>query len=224
MASSSFQTSIDRDQFSSAADYAYAALRDQIVSGRFAPGRRLTEVELAGLLGISRTPTRLALSRLEAEGLAVLRPRIGLVVASLESEAVFELYELRAALEGTAAAMAARHAGPRDIELLQRLLEEETRLPETPQVRYRHNRVLHDALYEAAHNRFLVKSLQALHDSMALLGRTTFSAKGRAAVAHAEHRRIVEAIARRDPEAAERHAREHVNQALAVRQSLMSGK
>ena len=61
---------LDRDQFASAADYAYAALRKEIVEGRFPPGRRMREIELAQLLGISRTPTRQALSRLELEGLA----------------------------------------------------------------------------------------------------------------------------------------------------------
>lgn len=214
-------TTVDRSQYGSAADYAYAALREEIVAGRFAPGRRLTEVELASLLGISRTPTRLALSRLESEGLAVLRPRAGLVVASLEPDAVLELYDLRAVLEGAAAAMAARHAAPRDLEILQRLIDQESELPERPDVRYRHNRLFHEALYEAAHNRFLVKSLQALHNSMALLGRTTLASKGRAALAHAEHRGIVDAIVRREPDEADHLAREHVNRALAVRQSLM---
>lgn len=221
MNASPIQTSVDRNQYSSAADYAYAALLEEIVAGRFAPGRRLTEVELARLLGISRTPTRLALSRLETEGLAVLRPRVGLVVASLEPEAVLELYELRAVLEGAAAAMAARHAAPRDLEILQRLIEQESVLPEQPDIRFRHNRLFHEALYEAAHNRFLVKSLHALHDSMALLGRTTLAAKGRAPLAHAEHRLIVEAIVERDPAGADRRAQEHVNKALAVRRALM---
>ena len=63
---------LDRDQFASAADYAYAALRKEIVEGRFPPGRRMREIELAQLLGISRTPTRQALSRLELEGLLVV--------------------------------------------------------------------------------------------------------------------------------------------------------
>lgn len=211
------ETLLERDQFGSAADYAYALLREEIVAGRFAPGRRMREVELAARLGISRTPTRLALSRLENEGLVVLRPRIGLVVASLDPEAVLELYETRAAFEGTAAALAARHATARDLETLVRLLDQEAALPDEPATHFRHNRLLHEAIYSATHNRYLIKSLQALYDSMALLGSTTLAVKGRAATAHAEHRQIVEAIVARRPEDAERRARDHVNQALALR-------
>ena len=105
----------DRAKFASAADYAYAALRREIIEGRFAPGRRMREIELAEHLGISRTPTRQALTRLELEGLLDLRPRTGLVVSVLDMDAVEELYEMRAALEGTAAALASKHASPKDL-------------------------------------------------------------------------------------------------------------
>ncbi len=64
----------DRSKFASATDYAYATLRRAIIEGRFAPGRRMREIELAEHLGISRTPTRQALTRLELEGLLNLRP------------------------------------------------------------------------------------------------------------------------------------------------------
>lgn len=208
-----------RDGYDSAADYAYAALREGILDGRYAPGRRMREVELASLLGISRTPTRLALSRLENDGLIELRPRAGLVVASLDAHATEELYEMRAALEGTAAALAARHASARDLDALQHLVAEEAALPDDPAVRFRHNRVFHHALYQAAHNRFLMKSLQALHDSIALLGPTTMRTAGRAAAAQAEHQRIVEAIVARNADAADRCAQAHVVQALAIRRA-----
>ena len=118
----------DRTKFASAAEYAYAALRREIVEGRFAPGRRMREVELAEHLGISRTPTRQALTRLELEGLLDLRPRTGLVVSVLDMDAVEELYEMRAALEGTAAAMAAKHASPKDLAALDRLVAEGEKL------------------------------------------------------------------------------------------------
>lgn len=209
----------DREQYGSAADYAYAALREEIVSGRFAPGRRLREVELAERLGISRTPTRLALSRLENEGLIDLRPRVGLVVASLDAGATEELYEMRAALEGTAAAFAARHASARDLDLLHRLVAQEGALPDDAETRYRHNRVFHDALYGAARNRFLVKSLNALHDAIALVGPTTMAVAGRAEAAHREHGLIVEAIAARDPATADQRARDHVLRALVLRRA-----
>lgn len=212
-------TPLNRDQYGSAADYAYAALREEIVSGRFASGRRMREVELATLLGISRTPTRLALSRLENEGLVELKPRLGLVVASLDSQAMEELYEMRAALEGTAAALAARHASTRDVDTLRQLVEEEGTLSTDPAIRHRHNRVFHSALYHAAHNRFLMQSLEALHNAIALLGPTTMAGAERLAAAHAEHKQVVEAIVARDPVGADASMRQHILQALTLRRA-----
>jgi DNA-binding GntR family transcriptional regulator len=210
-----------RATFASAADYAYAALRREIVEGRFAPGRRMREIELSQRLGISRTPTRHALSRLELEGLLNLRPRAGLVVSVLDMDAVEELYEMRAALEGTAAAMAARHASPRDLALLDRLLDEEIHLGNDPASLYRHNRELHEAIHTAAHNRYLEKSLHALHDAIALLGPTTLAVAGRRVVAHDEHAAIVKAIKERDDAQAGRLASVHILGALDVRRTIL---
>jgi DNA-binding GntR family transcriptional regulator len=181
----------------------------------------MREIELAQRLGISRTPTRQALSRLELEGLLDLRPRAGLVVSVLDMDAVEELYEMRAALEGAAAGMAARHASPRDLALLTRLLDEETGLDSEPASLYRHNRELHEAIHMAAHNRYLEKSLHALHDAIALLGPTTLAATGRPIIAHAEHAAIVKAIAERDDVLADRLARAHILGALDVRRAIL---
>jgi DNA-binding GntR family transcriptional regulator len=210
----------ERERFGSAADYAYATLRAEILEGRFAPGRRMREIELSERLGVSRTPVRAALSRLEGEGLLALVPRVGLVVATLEPDAIAELYEMREALEGTAASLAARHAGPRDIAALRELIEVERTLPRDPAVRAQHNLAFHQAIYAAAHNRFLVKSLYALHDAIALLGPTTFAGEGRPEHAEQEHARIAEAIAAQRPEEAETAARGHVRQAFTVRQAM----
>jgi DNA-binding GntR family transcriptional regulator len=212
----------DRAKFASAADYAYATLRRAIIEGRFAPGRRMREIELAEHLGISRTPTRQALTRLELEGLLNLRPRSGLVVSVLDMDAVDELYEMRAALEGTAAAMAAKHASPRDLALLERLIAEGEKLDRKPFNLYRHNRELHDAIQVASHNRYLEKSLSALQDAIALLGPTTLAEKGRFAIAQAEHAAIVQAISQREAEKADRLARAHVLSALEIRRAILA--
>jgi DNA-binding GntR family transcriptional regulator len=180
----------------------------------------MREIELSEWLGVSRTPVRAALSRLEGEGLVALVPRTGLVVATLEADAIAELYEMREALEGAAAALAARHAGPRDITVLRDLVEAERRLPSDPAARAQHNLSFHQAIYAAAHNRFLVKSLHALHDAIALLGPTTFAVQGRPKAAEREHARIVDAIAAQEPDEAEAAARSHVRQAFTVRQKM----
>lgn len=210
----------DRDQYASAADYAYAALRREIVDGRFAPGRRIREIEISTWLGISRTPVRQALSRLEVEGLLTVLPRVGMVVATLDDAAMAELYDIREVLEGAAASLAARNASPREIATLQAMVEQEAQLPPDPPVLIQHNLLFHQAIYAAAHNQFLLKSVQALHDSLALLGPTTLAVKDRPQAVAEEHRAIVEAIAARDPERAEAAAKRHIRQAGDVRRAM----
>ncbi|MGD9844169.1 MAG: GntR family transcriptional regulator [Variibacter sp.] len=211
----------DRAQFGSASDYAYAALREAIVARRFPPGRRMREIELAEWLGVSRTPTRHALSRLEIEGLLTLRPRDGLIVSALDSTATEELYEMRAAIEGAAAAMAARHASARDIATLTDLVDREADVAKNASARFQHNLTFHQALYTAAHNRFLIKSLNALHDVIALLGPTTLGVEGRFRDACREHQRIVRAIAARDEQGAAVEASGHVLKALSIRKAML---
>jgi DNA-binding FadR family transcriptional regulator len=137
-------------------------------------------------------------------------------------DAVEELYEMRAALEGTAASLAAKHASPKDLAALARLIAEGEKLDRDPFKLYRHNRELHDAIQVAAHNRYLEKSLSALQDAIALLGPTTLAEKGRFAVAQAEHAAIVQAIAQREGETAEQLARAHVLSALETRRAILA--
>ena len=95
-----------------ASDRAYAALREDILTGRLSAGTGLSEVELAGRLGVSRTPLRAALARLALEGLVdTTRGRTG-VVSAVSAESVTELFELREALETQAARLAARRRDP----------------------------------------------------------------------------------------------------------------
>lgn len=212
--------SAERQSHGSAADFAYATLRGEIMGGLLAPGHRMREQELSERLHVSRTPVREALSRLQADGLVAMQPRVGLAVAELDDAGVIELYETREALEGTAAQLAARYANPRDIAAMRAILAAEELAPEDPVAQQRHNRTFHGAVLAAAHNRFLLKSLQALHDALTLLGPTTLARPGRREAAQAEHRRILDAIERRDAAAAEAEMRAHVKRGAEVRQRM----
>ena len=86
---------------------AYNALRERIVTGHLAPGARIVAEDVAAELAISRTPVREAFRQLDAEGLLVIRPNRGAVVASLSVDELLDLFEMRAALEGLAARRAA---------------------------------------------------------------------------------------------------------------------
>lgn len=200
----------------SLAAQAYASLRGAIEAGELRPGMRLREEDLAVRMQMSRTPVREAVRRLEAEGFFARESRT-LVVASLDHQAVSELYAMREVLEGTAAAFAARHASDSEIVGLRDLLAIEADLLARPQELARHNERFHSALYGAAHNRYLLKTLNALRDARALLGPSTLLDPVRAAQAHAEHEALVTAIEAHRPAEADEAARLHIRAARRER-------
>jgi DNA-binding GntR family transcriptional regulator len=201
----------------SRADFVYDSLRDAIWEGRLAHGERIREEEIASLLGVSRTPVREALQRLQQRGLLVVGPGRGLMVAELSKQQVFELYAMREILEGSAARFAARHANETEVEILYRLQQELAESKSDALTLVKLNRRFHQAIYEAAHNQYLLDTLDSLNDSLALLHNITFRAPSRRADTDEEHRRIVEAIEKRDPDTAEKVAREHIRQAQRTR-------
>jgi DNA-binding GntR family transcriptional regulator len=204
------------------AEHAYRAIRNAIQEGQLEAGQRVLELELCSWLKVSRTPIREAMRRLQSDGMLVHAPGGGLSVAQHDLRAVAELYDVRERLEGAAAAMCARFADATEVHMLQAMLDSHRQLPDDPKLHARENTLFHEQIYRAAHNRFLLKSLQDLHDSVVLLGRTTFAAPGRIAEALEEHQAIVAAIARRDEAEAEELARRHVRRGYELRLSAMA--
>ena len=196
---------------------AYSRLRDAIREGRFKPGERIMENEVAEWLNVSRTPARDAIRRLEAEGMLQHESRAGLVVARLDRQAVMELYVMRETLEGTAARLCARHASDMELQDLLDLVERERQLAGNFEALARHNWRFHEAIHRGAHNRYLEKSLAAVNDSMVLLGTPLMLLPHRAQAAAEEHAQLVAAIERHDPDAAEEAARRHVRAAQRER-------
>ncbi len=198
-------------------ELAYAKLHSAIQGGTFEPGQRMMETEVADWLKMSRTPARDAMRRLENEGLLVHEPRLGLVIATLDHAAVMELYTMREVLEGTAARLAARHASELEVEQLLELIAVEKKLKGKYEELAEHNQRFHRALRQAAHNRFLLRALITVRDSMGLLGKSQMTLPHRAATAVKEHEAIVLAIQKRDVDAAEEAARAHVRAAQRER-------
>jgi DNA-binding GntR family transcriptional regulator len=203
---------------------AYDRFRQALRSGALKPGDRLLEVSLAESFGMSRTPIRQAMQRLQAEGLAMYAPPRGLCVATYSPAQIDELYEMREALEGTAARLAAQHAGPAEAAFLQTMAEAEGLLQEPPDTIAEQNRRFHQAIHEATHNRHLLQAIGTMADALLLLGRTTLSVPGRAAEARQEHMAMAAAIALHDPAAAEEAARSHIRAAYRARLGLYSGR
>ncbi|HQZ14116.1 MAG TPA: GntR family transcriptional regulator [Devosia sp.] len=199
---------------------AYHAIKTAIREGIYRPGERLREDEVAKRFGISRTPVREALARLQDKGLIEAGSGRGLSVTVLDMQQIFELYALREEMEGVVARFAAQHATQVEIENLTQLNESFSRATE-PLEASRLNRLFHDRLHDAARNRYLQVAVEELHDSIALLPTTTFHKEGRVADATAEHETIIDAIRRRDADTAWKASREHISNALKTRLSLM---
>ena len=200
----------------SRAEFVYEHLLEAISEGRLR-GTRIREEDIAKSLGVSRTPVREALQRLQERGLLTVGAGRSLVVRELGEREVTELYAMREILEGSAARFAAQYAGEEEIQRLYRLHETYIASFDRPERLVPLNRRFHHAIHEAAHNRYLTQALNAVHDSIALLHSTTFRVPARPERSDLEHRRIVQAIERRDPDAAEEAARAHIREARRTR-------
>lgn len=198
-------------------NWAYERLHEAIREGAIEPGQRLMETEVAAWLRISRTPVREAMRKLLAEGLLEHAASGGLAVTLYDLRAIGEFYATRERLEGVAAALAAQHADATELRILPAMLEAMRALPADPRAHARENQAFHEQIYRAAHNRFLLKSLQALLNFVPLLGRTTYHDQNRIEEAEREHAEIVAAIIARDPARAEDAARRHIRHAYNSR-------
>lgn len=197
---------------------AYEAIREAMEKGSLKPGERVSEYKVAQWLKISRTPAREGLRRLESEGLLARHARRGLIVASLDDDAMHELYAAREVLEREAAAQAARRASDAEIEMLKHLMDAETSIAEDPKRMYEHNLVFHQLIYRAAHNRYILKFLNAISDAIsAHRGTSTLVQPSRRQSVIREHRAIVAAIARRNEDDARNAAAAHIKSALKAR-------
>ncbi|HTV95219.1 MAG TPA: GntR family transcriptional regulator [Steroidobacteraceae bacterium] len=204
-------------------EFVYGRLRSAIRNRELKPGDRLRETELAGRLGVSRTPVREALKRLEADGLTRVAPPRGFVVTELTHARVMELYAMREVLAGVAARFAAEQSSPMEIQTLQELIAQQAAAKDADAAA-RLNDALRAAITSAAHNEYLTRATNSLNDALELLGRTTYSVPGRIRSGWKENKRVVEAIARGNGAAAEEAARLHVRNAAKLRVQMLFGK
>ena len=201
---------------------AYGLILQAIDTGIYKPGSRLVESELADRFGVSRTPIREALQRLETQSM-LTRDGRSLIVASLDHSQMAELYTVRTALEGLAAELAAQHAAAEEIQVLYDMVAEDHAFIDQPTKLSQANRRFHRQIHLASHNRFLVQQLDLVYRSMALLASTSLAAEGRGEVALAEHLAIVQAIEARDGAAASKALREHLSIAFQTRLKIDAG-
>jgi DNA-binding GntR family transcriptional regulator len=208
-----------------AAETAYAVLREAIVSNVLKPGTRLRADDLARKLGVSKTPVREALRKLQAEDLITLQPGNALTVKSISEEQLFEIYYTREALEGMAARLAAEKAGQIELAKL-RAIHDEMKAPGAAGNLQQFRQLsgdFHLAVFRAARNDTLYRLLKHLQDQIRQFGGTTLTQPGRAKELIAYAKALLAAIERRDGEAAEKIARENRRRTLDLRVKMLRG-
>ena len=191
----------------------YEDLRKAIVSGELLPGERLLEEDLSAKLGLGRAAVRMALVRLEHDGLVERERHRGARVRRVsESEAV-EILEARAALEGLAARHAARNADETAVDELRAILAEMRELRGRGDLLgvSDANARLHSRILEVSHHETATRLSQTLSSQLVRFQYRTVLLPGRPESSYAEHTEIVEAIAAHDPVAAEQAMRRHLS-------------
>jgi DNA-binding GntR family transcriptional regulator len=211
---------IEIDNYQPLREVVFEALRDAIVSRILEPGERLMEVQLAEAMGVSRTPVREAIRRLELEGFVVMIPRRGAYVAQLSLKDIADAFEIRGALEGLAAGLAAERATEDDIEELGRLLVRMSECLDSGDTKKAVDMDIefHEKLYDASRNERLSQMVSSLREQILRFRTQSLSYPGRLVKALQEHATIIDAIAERDPATARKHAEDHIQ---AAQNSLM---
>ena len=194
-------------------------LRQAIKDGVLKPGERLMEIQLADELGVSRTPIREAIRKLELEGFVVMVPRRGTYVADISLKDIAQVFEIRSALEELAAGLAAERITPDELEYLERILVEINEYIDNDEfdkivdadVRF------HDVLYHASRNQRLVDILNNLREQMYRYRIEYLKKKECYPQLLNEHQTIIDAIAGHDKELATKFTSQHIkNQAETV--------
>lgn len=187
-------------------------LEERIVTGKYLPGMRLDETELANEFGMSRTPVREALLQLANRGLIEMRPRRGAIVTEASPERLYEMFEVMAELEAMCARLAARRHTAAD---LQAIASAQTACDAACErgdldAYYHENERFHAAIYRASHNAFLSEEATALFRRLGAYRRVQLRCRGRMQSSREEHGAVVEALAAGDPALAAERIHRHV--------------
>jgi DNA-binding GntR family transcriptional regulator len=193
----------------------YELLRADVLSGKFAPGEVLLETVLAQSYGLSRTPVREALGRLEQDGFLERGTR-GYRVRSGTPQDVLDIYEARSALEAEAAGAAATRRT--DLELASLLhIHDRACASDDPEMTRRLNSEWHAALWRASHNRTIQTLLGKLVTQLRIYDRGPHESAGDLAKTRTEHAKVLAALTSRDPDYARRAITDHLARARELR-------
>lgn len=193
-------------------DWVYEELKDAIIALRLPPGEPLREATLAGQLGVSKTPIREALARLEQDGLVETMSFKGAVVTGYSREDLLEIYELRELLEDAAARSAAESMSEEDLAHLASLSQQSRELRSSGDTAQMTALIseFDTVLFEQVRNSRIRALIENLRAHLARIGQLTAGIPGRIETSVDEHDKIVAAITARDPDLAGQYMREHI--------------
>lgn len=218
------QLRVDMDEFLPLRDVVFNTLRKAILTGQLKPGERLMEVHLANRLGVSRTPIREAIRKLELEGLVIMIPRRGAEVARITEKSLKDVLEVRRALDALSVELACERITPEALEQLKeacKSFEEATKTKDAAVIA-KADVALHDIIVEAAGNQRLCQLVNNLSEQMYRYRFVYIKEDSRHETLVAEHREIYESILKRDKERAAKAVRLHIdNQEKSILQQIV---
>ena len=204
-------------------DVVFNTLRQAILKGELAPGERLMEIQLAERLGVSRTPIREAIRKLELEGLVLMIPRKGAEVAKISEKSLRDVLEVRRSLEELAIELACQRMTEEEVDALEQTQEEFTaavacgdamKIAETDET-------YHDVIYKGTGNDRLVQILNNLREQMYRYRLEYIKDEDKRQILLLEHDKILKAVKLRRVEEAKEAMREHIdNQEITVSRNI----
>ena len=209
---------VDLDSYKPLRELVLDAIRTAIMNGVLQPRERLMEIQLAEELGVSRTPIRKALRKLELEGFIVMVPRKGAYVADLSFKDIADVFEIRAALEGLAAGLAAERITEEELETMERLIVGKQEAINSGDIDklVEVDTKFHELLYQSSRNDRLATIISNLREQIQRFRLTSLSFPGRNKESLREHKQLLEAIQARDSQLARQLAQEHIENAENV--------
>jgi DNA-binding GntR family transcriptional regulator len=203
---------LNLDDYKPLRDVVFENLREAIVEGKVKPGQRLMEVQLAEQLGVSRTPVREAIRKLELEGLVIMLPRKGAYVANMSLKDIIDVLEIRASVEGLAASLASERISPDDIKKLEAILKdfEQSAAGSDVETLLKKDVEFHECIFKATNNKKLHQLINSLWEQVYRFRVTYISDYDSTVNIARDHKLILDAIKKGDNEMAKKHATEHI--------------
>ncbi len=211
------------DEFLPLRDVVFNTLRQAILTGELKPGERLMEIHLANRLGVSRTPIREAIRKLELEGLVTMIPRRGAEVAQITEKSLQDVLEVRRAMDALCVELACDRIGEKELEDLKKACDEFERVAETKDTKKiaQADVALHNIIVGATGNARLIQLVNNLAEQMYRYRFEYIKDESKHQRLKEEHRIIYESILNKDKETASKTAKLHIdNQETSIMEQI----